>query len=101
MILSKKGYFYDLACDFEREFSGIEVDVNDMNIQVKISPQTCFQLQSMKLTIFSLYLKKGDLLIIEEPEAHLHPEKQLLLIEYIVKSVNMGLNVILTIYQIS
>ena len=36
------------------------------------------------------------MLIIEEPEAHLHPENQILLIKYIVKAVNQGLNVILT-----
>lgn len=55
------------------------------------------------MTLFSLYLKyilkKGDLLIIEEPEAHFHPENQRLLLKYIVKAVNQGLRIIITTHS--
>ena len=53
--------------------------------------------------LFSIYLKyvveKGDLLIIEEPEAHLHPENQRILVKYIVRAVNKGLKVMLTTHS--
>lgn len=50
-----------------------------------------------------LYLKhvvaRGDLLIIEEPEAHLHPENQRLLAGLLVDLVNNGLNLLLTTHS--
>ena len=51
----------------------------------------------------SLYLKhvvrKGDLLIIEEPEAHLHPQNQVVLARYIVRMIRAGLRVVLTTHS--
>ena len=50
-----------------------------------------------------LYLKHlvngGDLLVIEEPEAHLHPARQLLMANAIARLVNVGVNVILTTHN--
>lgn len=50
-----------------------------------------------------LYLKhivdKGSLLIIEEPEAHLHPANQVILARYIAKMVRSGLNILLTTHS--
>ena len=50
-----------------------------------------------------LYLKhtvrSGDLLIIEEPESHLHPENQRILAQAIVKMVRSGLKVMLTTHS--
>lgn len=45
------------------------------------------------------YLKKGDILIIEEIENHLHPQNQLILVKYLVKAINQGLNIILTTHS--
>ena len=45
------------------------------------------------------YLNKSDVLIIEEIENHLHPENQLILVKYIVKAINNGLNIILTTHS--
>ena len=51
----------------------------------------------------SLYLKhivhQGDLLIIEEPEAHLHPKNQVVLARYIVRMIRAGLRVVLTTHS--
>ena len=107
---SNKGEYYELGCKFDSEFSGISVDINEDNFineieykQIESGDVVSSHLLSIsihEMALFSLYLKyvlkRGDLLIIEEPEAHLHPENQILLIKYIVKAVNQGLNVILT-----
>ena len=53
---------------------------------------------------FTLYLKHivytGDMLVIEEPEAHLHPKNQLIFAEYIVKMIRQGLNVLVTTHSV-
>ena len=40
------------------------------------------------------YLKEGDFFIVEEPEAHLHPEAQLLIADALAQLVNAGVYVI-------
>ncbi len=51
----------------------------------------------------SMYLKyiadKGDLLVIEEPEAHLHPMNQSKMAKNIVKMIRAGLNVLITTHS--
>lgn len=44
-------------------------------------------------------VKPNDLLIIEEPEAHLHPSAQVALIQCLVKLVNYGVNVFITTHS--
>lgn len=108
-----KGDFFDLSCQFEKEFSGIFADVEDNGILNEIvyrSSQFDRQISSKilstsisEMSIFSLYLKyilkKGDLLIIEEPEAHLHPANQRLLVKYFVKAINQGLKILITTHS--
>ncbi len=52
----------------------------------------------------SLYLKyivhPRSLLIIEEPEAHLHPTNQLVFAKYIVRMIRAGLNVLITTHSV-
>ncbi len=51
----------------------------------------------------SLYMKhiiqRGNLLIIEEPESHLHPENQLVMARYIVKMIRAGIRVLLATHS--
>lgn len=52
----------------------------------------------------SLYLKhivdENSFLIIEEPEAHLHPANQIVLAKYIVKLIRSGVNILITTHSI-
>ena len=56
-----------------------------------------------ELAPFILYLKhsveSGDLLIIEEPESHLHPENQIILARAIAKMIRNELKVMLTTHS--
>lgn len=56
-----------------------------------------------ELAPLDLYLKyvlvKDSLVIIEEPEAHLHPHKQKLIARLLVKMVRGGLNVLITTHS--
>ncbi|MDE0089753.1 MAG: AAA family ATPase [Thaumarchaeota archaeon] len=56
-----------------------------------------------ELAPLSIYLKyvvqKSNLLIIEEPESHLHPHAQAILAKYIVKLVRAGLNILVTTHS--
>ena len=111
--VDKKGEFYQLGYDFDEEFSGFLVDIKDngiFNDICYINLETGKEVDSKLLStsihemaVMSLYLKcfvkKGDLLIIEEPEAHLHPKNQRILTKYIVRAINQGLKIILTTHS--
>ena len=50
-----------------------------------------------------LYLRHviqiGDTLIIEEPEAHLHPEKQVQFVQFLARAVRAGIRVVMTTHS--
>ncbi len=109
--LSKKSVFYNMACELEEELSNISIDIDDSEIfntvtytqnNVNLSPEL-LSTSIHEISIFILYLKyvlkEGDLLIIEEPEAHLHPKNQRLLVKYFVKAINKGLKILITTHS--
>ena len=110
----KKGDFYDLACDFENELIDGELIINgkglidfkeiyykredDFLMPLELASSSITELSPLIL-YFKYVLKKGDTLIIEEPEAHLHPKNQLVLVKYFIKAINEGLNIIMTTHS--
>lgn len=107
-----KSPFYELGCDLEEEFSGVHAIVDDKNIfnNVIFKDSKNQEISSKilstsihELSVFSLYLKyvlkKGDLLIIEEPEAHMHPKNQRILVKYFTRAINQGLKIMITTHS--
>lgn len=71
--------------------NGIDLDMPVVSSMVK------------ELSMFVLYLlyeaKPNDLLVIDEPEMHLHPEAQAKFTEFLAMLINTGLNIIITTHS--
>ena len=110
---TKKGDFYKLACKLDEEIAKFYVDIEDNDLYNEIiyinskndtkTPSTILSTSVHEISLISLYLKyvlqKGDLLIIEEPEAHLHPKNQRILVKYIADLINDGLKIMITTHS--
>lgn len=109
----KKGFFYDLACEFEHELFGGEIFIKDDDsplkdiyykrddgLEIPLSQASSSISEMTPLILYLKYiLKENDSLIIEEPEAHLHPKNQRALVKYFVLAINRGLNIIMTTHS--
>ena len=110
---TQKGYFYDLAIELEHEINKGEIqikkselkdelifidDENNLEFELNLVSSSIHELIPL-IIYLKYYLNKGDTLIIEEIENHLHPENQLILVKYLVKAINQGLNIVLTTHS--
>lgn len=109
----EKGFFYDLACNLEKELINGEIKFkstdlkdelifvdNKFGLELELSMVSSSIRELIPIIIYLKYfLKKGDILILEEVENHLHPKNQLILVKYLVEAINDGLNIILTTHS--
>jgi predicted ATPase len=108
----KKGPFYSLAQEFEKDLIRGEIVVRALDEYVPeikyVFQKTEIPLHRASSTVSELaplflYLKytiePGSILIIEEPEAHLHPGNQRILAKFLVKLVRRGVNIIATTHS--
>ena len=109
----KRGPLYGLAQECERELIGGAVIMKKP--EKYRYPEIQYEYQKMKIPLHRasstvselgplfLYLKyiiePGSILIIEEPEAHLHPENQRILAKYMVKLIKKGVYVMITTHS--
>jgi energy-coupling factor transporter ATP-binding protein EcfA2 len=69
-----------------------------INLEIPIASSMVKELSS--LALYLRYLAKpGELLVIDEPEMHLHPAAQVKIIEFLAMLVNTGLHVLITTHS--
>lgn len=110
---SEKGPFFNLACEFEKEiihgsiamknmeeyrYPEIEYEYLDSSIPLHMASSTVSELAPLILYL-KYVIKPGDNLIVEEPEAHLHPQNQSILAKYLVKLIKQNVHLILTTHS--
>ncbi len=109
----EKGELYDLGQDMEREVTNGEIKMVAPRAEVPREIKYRFRNTDIPLHRASstvselaplvLYLKyvvsPGSVLIIEEPEAHLHPANQRIIAKYLAQLVRRGVHVLITTHS--
>lgn len=110
---NKEGPLDGLASDFEQELtrgsivlesrqqpstSNIKYQINNLRLPLYRASSTVSELAPLILYLRYI-LASGDMLIIEEPESHLHPNNQIILAKFIVRLIRKGMKVMLTTHS--
>ncbi len=114
MMEDVNGPFAAIANDMENELLGGNIELNT-SVTSK-HPEITYRYNGSTMPLHRgsstvseiapllLYLKhivrKNSFLIIEEPEAHLHPANQLVLAKYIVRLIRSGVNILITTHSV-
>lgn len=114
MMEDLNGPFAAIANDMENELLGGKIEL-DTSVTSK-HPEITYRYNGSTMPLHRgsstvseiapllLYLKhivrKNSFLIIEEPEAHLHPANQLVLAKYIVRLIRSGVNILITTHSV-
>jgi predicted ATPase len=113
LLPQKEGPFFDLARGLEEELLAGRIDIKAsdeyrypdilFNSQGTTMPLHGVSSTVSELAPLILYLKylvrSGNVLIIEEPEAHLHLQNQRILAKYLVRLIRRGITLILTTHS--
>lgn len=109
----REGSFYPLAKEFEEELIKGEIVVRtpadylypeirykyqDVEIPLHRASSTVSELAPLFLYL-KYIIEPGSILIIEEPEAHLHPANQRILTKYLVRLIRNGVYIIITTHS--
>lgn len=112
-LSEEKGPFYTLAQDFEKElikgeilvrtsgehpYPEIKYNFHKTEISLHRASSTVSELAPLFLYL-KYNIKPGSILIIEEPEAHLHPGNQRILAKFLIKLIRRGVNVTITTHS--
>ncbi|MBP5681682.1 MAG: ATP-binding protein, partial [Bacteroidales bacterium] len=107
-VIKFRGDFYDVASDLEKllrgrieisQYGGVEFIVGD-NIALPIQLSSSIVKTMSSLVLYLKYIvKKGDTLIIDEPEMNLHPDNQILLARIFAQMVNMGIKLVISTHS--
>jgi predicted ATPase len=113
LLPQEESPFHDLARGLEDELLGGRIDIRALD-EYRY-PDILFSSQGTSMPLHRvspmisevapliLYLKylvrPGSVLIIEEPEAHLHPQNQRILAKYLVRLIRKGVTLILTTHS--
>ena len=108
---TKRGPFYDIASNLEQEMlqgeikiehghpaSGIKYVYKQHTIPIHLASSTVSEMAPLVLYLKHAVSEKSTL-IIEEPEAYLHPHNQAVLAKYLVRLVRRGIRIILTTHS--
>jgi len=103
-----KTAFYDLVIDFEKEAIDGHIAVSEQG-EIKFMTEGLeLGTNSMSSTVKSLsslmyYLKykakKGDFILIDEPELNLHQDNQVKLAKFLAKLTNMGIKILISTHS--
>ncbi|WP_420265742.1 AAA family ATPase [Candidatus Magnetominusculus dajiuhuensis] len=109
----KKGPLYDIASEFEQDVIMGEIFMkrllpgsipeilyrfNETVIPIHRTSSTVSELAPIILYL-KYYIEPGDIMIIEEPEAHLNPQNQRLMAKLLVRLIRAGVYVIITTHS--
>ena len=109
----EKGPFFSLAQEFEKElikgkivvrtldeyrYPEIHYNFQDTEIPLHRASSTVSELAPLFLYL-KYVVEPGSVLIIEEPEAHLHPKNQRILAAFLVKLIRSGVTILITTHS--